>query len=47
MELLAGSREAVDLTGTPLHLGLGGGAAVVAGFSWDADVLEAYNRSAS
>ena len=45
MELRPASPEAVDLTGTPLHLGLGGGAAVVSGFAWDADVLEAYGKA--
>jgi mannose-6-phosphate isomerase-like protein (cupin superfamily) len=45
MELLAASHEAVDLTDTPLHLGAGGSAAVVAGFGWEPEVLKAYSEA--
>ena len=42
MELLTQRSGAIDLTATPIHLGLGSRAAPVSGFSWDAEVLEAY-----
>ena len=42
MNLVTESREAIDLTATPVHLGLGSRALAVDGFAWDADVLEAY-----
>jgi mannose-6-phosphate isomerase-like protein (cupin superfamily) len=42
MELVTDRRGAIDLTNTPVHLGLGSRALPVEGFEWDGRVLEAY-----
>ena len=42
MELVTESRGAIDLTATPVHLGLGSRALPVEGLEWDGRVLEAY-----
>jgi quercetin dioxygenase-like cupin family protein len=42
MELVTESRGAIDLTATPVHLGLGSRALPVEGFEWEGRVLEAY-----
>jgi mannose-6-phosphate isomerase-like protein (cupin superfamily) len=42
MKLVPEPRDAIDLTATPLHLGLGSRALAVDGFGWEAQVLEAY-----
>jgi quercetin dioxygenase-like cupin family protein len=42
MELVTERTEAIDLTTTPIHLGLGSRALPMAGFAWDPDVLQAY-----
>ncbi|HZA78487.1 MAG TPA: hypothetical protein VE623_19075 [Acidimicrobiales bacterium] len=42
MKLVTEPRDAIDLTATPVHLGLGSRALAVDGFDWDAQVLEAY-----
>ena len=42
MNLVPEPRDAIDLTATPVHLGLGSQALAVDGFGWDAPVLEAY-----
>jgi hypothetical protein len=42
MELVTDCRGAIDLTTTPVHLGLGSRALPVEGFGWDGRVLEAY-----
>lgn len=47
MELLNGITGAVDLTATPIHLGLGSTARPVEGFAWDPAVLEAYGEAAA
>jgi hypothetical protein len=40
MKLVTEPRDAIDLTTTPVHLGLGSRALAVDGFGWDARVLE-------
>lgn len=45
MELLSGITGAVDLTGTPIHLGTGSTARPVDGFAWDPAVLGAYGEA--
>jgi mannose-6-phosphate isomerase-like protein (cupin superfamily) len=45
MKLVTEPRDAIDLTVTPVHLGLGSRALAVDGFDWDAQVLEAYAAS--
>ena len=40
-------RGAIDLTATPIHLGLGSRALAVDGFDWDGPVLEAYADAVS
>jgi mannose-6-phosphate isomerase-like protein (cupin superfamily) len=47
MQLLAGTTEPIDLTTTPIHLGLGATASVIDGFSWDPAVLVAYGQAAA
>jgi mannose-6-phosphate isomerase-like protein (cupin superfamily) len=42
MKLVTEPRGPIDLTATPVHLGLGSRALAVDGFDWDAPVLEAY-----
>ena len=42
MELLAHTLAAVDLSTTPVHLGLGSRALSIGGFAWDPDVLRSY-----
>jgi mannose-6-phosphate isomerase-like protein (cupin superfamily) len=42
MELVTDCRGAIDMTITPVHLGLGSRALPVEGFEWDGRVLEAY-----
>jgi quercetin dioxygenase-like cupin family protein len=42
MELVTDRRGAIDLTNTPVHLGLGSRALPVKGFEWNGRVLEAY-----
>jgi mannose-6-phosphate isomerase-like protein (cupin superfamily) len=42
MELVTETRSSIDLTTTPLHLGLGSRALPVEGFGWDGGVLAAY-----
>ncbi|HEX2576552.1 MAG TPA: cupin domain-containing protein [Aquihabitans sp.] len=42
MELIEDGRRAIDLTTTPLHLGLGSRARPIEGFAWDPAVLGAY-----
>lgn len=45
MRLVTEHPEAIDLTTTPIHLGLGSRAMPVEGFAWDADVLAAYGAA--
>jgi quercetin dioxygenase-like cupin family protein len=45
MELVTEPRGTIDLTATPLHLGLGSRALAVEGFAWDGGVLEAYGAA--
>lgn len=42
MELLDEERAAIDLSTTPLHLGLGSRARQIRGFAFDPPVLQAY-----
>jgi mannose-6-phosphate isomerase-like protein (cupin superfamily) len=42
MQLQSHPRAAIDLTTTPLHLGLGSRALAIDGFAWDPAVLGAY-----
>jgi mannose-6-phosphate isomerase-like protein (cupin superfamily) len=42
MELVTDCRGAIDLTITPVHVGLGSRVLAVEGFEWDGRVLEAY-----
>jgi quercetin dioxygenase-like cupin family protein len=42
MELVTDCRGPIDLTATPVHLGLGSRARPVDGFGWDSSVLKAY-----
>jgi mannose-6-phosphate isomerase-like protein (cupin superfamily) len=42
MNLVTEPRDAIDLTATPVHLGLGSRALAVEGFDWDARVLGDY-----
>ncbi len=45
MELIVGRTGAIDLSTTPIHLGLGSRAVAVEGFAWDPRVLEAYGAA--
>ena len=45
MQLVNEPTDAVDLTATPIHLGRGSRARLVAGFAWDPDVLAAYSAA--
>jgi len=45
MELVTEPRGAIDLTATPLHLGLRSRVLAVEGFAWDRGVLEAYGAA--
>ncbi|MQA17205.1 MAG: cupin domain-containing protein [Pseudonocardiaceae bacterium] len=45
MHLVSEPTHAVDLSTTPVHLGLGSRAMPVEGFGWDPDVLEAYGSA--
>lgn len=45
MQLVTEYANAVDLTATPIHLGLGSRAMPVEGFDWDPDVLGAYEAA--
>jgi mannose-6-phosphate isomerase-like protein (cupin superfamily) len=47
MKLIDDERTAIDLLTTPLHLGLGSRARPIAGFSFDAAVLQAYGDAVS
>jgi hypothetical protein len=40
-------RGAIDLTSTPVHLGLGSRALTVEGFGWNGRVLDAYAAAVS
>ena len=45
MELITETTGAIDLTTTPIHLGLGPRAMPVEGFAWDPEVLAAYSAA--
>lgn len=45
MKLRTDTSTAVDLTTTPVHLGLGSRAMPIEGFGWDPEVLEAYGAA--
>ena len=45
MELMTHTRAAVDLSTTPVHLGLGSQARPIDGFAWDPDVLRSYGEA--
>lgn len=45
MQLVTDPASAVDLTATPIHLGLGSRALPIEGFDWDPDVLSAYQAA--
>jgi mannose-6-phosphate isomerase-like protein (cupin superfamily) len=45
MQLMSETRGAIDLTKTPLHLGLGSRALSIEGFAWHPDVLAAYGAA--
>jgi quercetin dioxygenase-like cupin family protein len=45
MKLLTHTPTAVDLTTTPVHLGLGSRARPIDGFAWDPEVLQAYGAA--
>lgn len=47
MQLLTELTGAIDLTTTPLHLGLGSRALPIEGFAWDPEVLAAYSAAAA
>jgi quercetin dioxygenase-like cupin family protein len=43
MRLMTERGSAIDLTTTPVHLGLGSRAMPIDGFAWEPEVLEAYS----
>ena len=45
MELVTHPTAAIDLTTTPIHLGVGSTARAIEGFSWDPAVLAAYGAA--
>ena len=45
MELLTHTPASVDLSTTPVHLGLGSRALLIDGFAWDPDVLRSYGEA--
>ncbi len=45
MELVTDPTRAVDLTATPIHLGLGSTARAIDGFAWDPAVLADYGAA--
>jgi quercetin dioxygenase-like cupin family protein len=45
MKLRTDTRAAVDLTTTPVHLGLGSRAMPIEGFAWEPEVLESYSAA--
>lgn len=45
MQLTTERKGAVDLTTTPIHLGLGSRALPIEGFAWDPAVLAAYSEA--
>jgi mannose-6-phosphate isomerase-like protein (cupin superfamily) len=47
MQLLTERTGAIDITTTPLHLGLGSRALPIEGFAWDPEVLGAYMTAAA
>ena len=45
MQLMSEDHGAIDLTTTPIHLGLGSRALPIEGFAWHPEVLEAYGAA--
>lgn len=45
MQLVTARSRAIDLTTTPVHLGLGSRAMPIQDFGWEPDVLEAYSAA--
>lgn len=47
MRLVDDERGAIDLSSTPIHLGLGSRARPIEGFAWTPEVLQAYSEAVS
>lgn len=45
MQLVHTLSDAIDLTTTPVHLGLGSRATPIEGFGWDPEILESYSAA--